>query len=64
MTTTIESTFAETEAVFVAPEGTCLGGCGTPMPPGQQCRDCAIAALDRWLARKRPKPVRDARGAA
>ncbi len=40
------------EVASVAPAGTCEGGCGTPMPVGQQCRSCAIAAVDRWLARK------------
>jgi len=34
----------------------CPGGCGTMMPPGQQCFDCAEKATEEYrLAKKRPK---------
>lgn len=34
----------------------CPGGCGTMMPPGQQCFDCAAKATEEYrLAKKRPK---------
>ena len=31
----------------------CRGGCGMPMPPGQQCVPCAERGVDEWLLRSR-----------
>ena len=33
----------------------CRGGCGTPMPPGQQCVPCAERGVDEWLLRSRQR---------
>lgn len=30
----------------------CPGGCGTPMPEGQTCFDCAAAATMKWKEEK------------
>jgi hypothetical protein len=34
----------------------CQGGCGKPMPPGQKCYECAVAAVDAWRQAKKGIP--------
>ena len=34
------------------PRAPCAGGCGQSVPEGQQCRPCAIKAVDAWLKRR------------
>ena len=33
----------------------CRGGCGTSVPVGQKCSDCAARAVDEWLATRRSR---------
>lgn len=35
----------------------CAGGCGTLMPPGQKCFECAARAVAEWVANKKQRRI-------